>query len=99
MPGVRVLGELRVRYHEYEIRVGMLNHLQREIDSLRRVQGMGISAAPEIVALIPITPGRNGVLITRYSVCPGEELEHIEDKTPLSPAALRGSTAPAARAA
>ncbi len=89
LPGVEVLNHLRVRDHEYEIQVSLMNHLEDEIDALELVRDLSLAAAPEVVALLPInTALQEWVLITRYSACPGELLQPVDHaKGPFSPAA------------
>jgi hypothetical protein len=58
---------------EHRFRTGRLEDLERERDLLSSVRDLGLTIAPEVVALVPVGD-KNGVLITRYPVCPGEEL-------------------------
>ena len=58
---------------EHRLRAGRLADLRRESDLLSSVRDLGLAIAPEVVALVPIDD-KHGVLITRYTICPGEEL-------------------------
>lgn len=75
LPGVDVIDLIRVRDHEYDIRLSRLESLEDEVAALQRLAPLQLAAVPELVALIPISETQfDGALIVRYAKCPGERL-------------------------
>lgn len=75
LPGVDVIDLIRVRDHEYDIRLSMLESLENEVAILQRLAPLQLAAVPDVVALLPISETQfDGALILRYAACPGERL-------------------------
>jgi hypothetical protein len=77
VPGVDGTESPVFRLAEFEIRVGMLSYLEQERAALARVADLSLVAAPEYVTCIPAGE-RHGVLVSRYTACPGERLRPAE---------------------
>lgn len=79
LPGVDVVDHVQFRLEEYEIRLSLLEHLEDVVAALKRVAPLQLAAAPEVVALLPISETQfNGALVLRYAACPGERLVKAE---------------------
>lgn len=72
LPGVESRGHLERSYFEYVLQIGRGDALQNEAAVLAQLRPLGLAAAPEVAALIPISDGH--VLVRRYWACPGERL-------------------------
>jgi hypothetical protein len=90
LPEVEVFDRVAFRVREHEVRLGLPDHLQDDVDALARVRDLSLACAPEVVDL-HVIPGNWAVLLTRYRACPGERV--VMPGGPLRPEAcerLRG---------
>jgi hypothetical protein len=79
LPGVDVVDLVNVRVDEYEVRLSLLEHLERVVAALKRVAPLELAAAPVVVDLLPISETQfNGALIMRYAACPGERFTRAD---------------------
>ena len=74
-------------FHGYQIRTGLMAHLIREEQALRRVEPLGLAIAPVVVQRVELAPAE-GALVMHYLACATGKLQPVEG--PVSQKAREG---------
>jgi hypothetical protein len=75
LPDAEAVSSLRVRSREFELTIGQLEYHTKMTVTLASIRELILTSAPDVVDCVPLSVhDHDGVLILRYSACPGERL-------------------------